>query len=1060
MKKITGSDLSYQLKCAYRKYKTHVYYDNYSQIQRYDLADFEFSNFSDESDKDFSQDNFDKYFEDLANELINNFDIIIEDILNNINVISFPKTLINDDKIDSINNMISNYYPPKDKVTKIHYFIDLPIEGHILGVLWILRLGYILDDKLYDHCYGNRINKSVLENLKKNKSSNFSPFLFEPYYKNYQSWRDKGLSGVYSLLKNNQNAIMLSLDFKDYYYRSLINFEDLFDYIKENKNNEDDSDICELDNNLNKFIQKVFEVYSDKFERKTLNKSFYPYEDIEFNNSFSELPMIPLGFLPSLIISNWNLQGFDQAILENVNPFYYGRYVDDVLIVLGSHKRNESLSKQFIQEITLKEVIQKYFTSDGVNPLNNILKYELNDNNKSSSVWKLYNQKIFNKDNYYHYENLQIQDNKLRIYKFHQGCSDAIIKNFRKNIYLNSSEFRLMHDFGSIFNSLEDNLYKIEYKDSINKLNDIKDVRINKFEISKLLTRLNLLSKNMVNDKIDNKLIDDILNAFKENILEFMILWEKLFSFLYINCPEDKLIDFINYILEVIDKLEVVINSNEYNYTYYLDLNKHNLGFKKDNFNESDNLKYSLLKFLNYSLLRTLSLKSFSDDIENVLININDKINNQKLPCNLKVDYSSKSDIIKYLFSLMQNNSLMKYPLCNSYYEFNENGYDLIKPNNKFVEHFFGIYPRFIKFNELILYEINKRIFFNNGNSNDTTFLFDDSYIKSANENYHRFNYGLDRNPNLFNIQPLSYNLLGNNISKVINIPGNKKRDYIKIGLLNTKLDYDNITKRLKNNPNLSHKRFDKIKLLINEAIKKKVELLVMPEMYIPYEWVNEIVKISKDHQMAIIFGVEPIVNEDDVGNYIMSSLPFVVNNKYFESLLVYRLKNHYAPEELKEYKRYDKKPISYDKNKYHLFIWNDIYIAPYYCFEIADIHARSIFKSCCDIVTVSEFNKDTKYFNNIAEALSRDLFCYCIKANTSEFGGTIILQPSSSESKYLVNLKGGDDEYIVTHNLNIKKLREDAIKNDEYIINSNFKPKPPGFNREKVKKRMGLNND
>lgn len=33
-------NLENQLKSAYRKYKNHVYYDNYSAIQRFDLAKF------------------------------------------------------------------------------------------------------------------------------------------------------------------------------------------------------------------------------------------------------------------------------------------------------------------------------------------------------------------------------------------------------------------------------------------------------------------------------------------------------------------------------------------------------------------------------------------------------------------------------------------------------------------------------------------------------------------------------------------------------------------------------------------------------------------------------------------------------------------------------------------------------------------------------------------------------------------------------------------------------------------------------------------------------------
>ena len=68
-----------------------------------------------------------------------------------------------------------------------------------------------------------------------------------------------------------------------------------------------------------------------------------------------------------------------------------------------------------------------------------------------------------------------------------------------------------------------------------------------------------------------------------------------------------------------------------------------------------------------------------------------------------------------------------------------------------------------------------------------------------------------------------------------------------------------------------------------------------------------------------------------------------------------------------------------------------------------------------------------------------------------------MIIQPSSSQDKYIINLKGGDDDYIVTCNLDIKKLREEAIKNDLYCEDSSLKPKPPGFNREIIRNRMNF---
>lgn len=1157
------SKLISQLKSAYRKYKTHIYYDNYSAIQRIKLANFELSNFD---DKKFTSDfdlEFHTFFKDFAERLVDDFENEVSCILNKIDVISVPKSFFssNQDKI------ISNYNETSYDVNKIHYFIDLPIEGHILGVLWILRCGYLLDDKLYDHCYGNRLNETLLSLLKEEHDewSDFSPFLFKPYYKNYQSWRDNGLNSVNSILNNNQNVLMLSLDFKDYYYRSLIDFDDLkkdINKIKENISDNNNKFDQEFDKNLNNFIEDVFKNYSNKFYRKIENKPLFKKNISIKSENYKNLPMIPLGFLPSLIIANWNLQGFDQAILEDVHPFYYGRYVDDILIVLGSHKKSDSFGKQHLEELNLTNFLKKYFTPNDENPFTYILHYvssndneenvsSNNDGENNQDILRVYNLPLFKEDpnSFYHYENLEIQKNKVKVYKFSHECSDSIIKNFKKEIYKNSSEFRLMHTVDYIADSLEDNIYKIDYEESINKLNGIKDVKINKFEISKLLSRLNHTSKNMYGEYIGDELISKVKSAFNGKNLEFMILWEKLFSFLYINGKNRDLIEFVKDILNDINLIEFCVgldskkgdikdeniketlkekcSNNNYNFFLY------SKNIEKEEYFDSTleikNLKRSLSYFLYSSLVRTLALKNrninfieLKEIFKNFECFISEKNWGMDILEEIGLEERMKSNIISYLFSSMQNNSLMKYPLQNTLdlcKNYDNKDYDLIKPNNKCCKLFHGIYPRFIKFNEFVFFNINNEIFYNENNSNNEqiskltnysssnnssenevmeesesvdSYLNDDSsegvmnnesddspkeeeknhfekYIYCSMKMYNKLNFNINSNNHLFDkIKSKCYaceNCQFDNIDKfdnidnvkILNIQSNKK-DSIKVGLINTQLFEENFISRLKNNPNLSYKRFDGIKKIINESIEKNVELLLMPEMYVPYEWIDDIVKISKDHQMGIIFGVEPILNNGKVGNYIMATLPFLVSNKYYESLLIYRIKNYYANNELNEFKKYDKKPIEYDKSKYHLLIWHDIYIAPYYCFEIADIHDRSIFKSCCDIVTVSEFNRDTLYFNNIAESLSRDLFCYCIKANTSEFGGTSIVQPSSSEIKYLVNLKGGDDDYIVTHELDIKKLREDAIKNDNYSNDSYFKPKPPGFEKSNVKNKMGFN--
>jgi len=1047
-----------QLKSSYRKYKTSIYYDSYSSIQRLKLADFETNPKIKGNDYEI-----DEIFETLAEIVVDEdeFNSLTENICGNIDVIAFPKNFNNNKNSDR--NIIKNFHNECREMDRLYYFIDLDVVGHIIGVLWILRCGYLLDDKLYKNCYGNRINKYLLEKLKNKHSDyymedmcyDFSPFLFKPYFKNYESWRDNGLDSVNNLLENKKNVIMFSMDLKEYYYRSLIDFkslkkdiDDTREYVNGLNDYEDNTSEyyqfnVEIDNRLTEFVKNVFCAYSNKFNRK------YKLKSLNKGNgkiNTKKHPMIPLGFSPSLIISNWYLQGFDQAILENVRPDYYGRYVDDILIVMGSHEKSKSHGSQQIEEKSFDELLEKYLTIGTDHPKVNIFsKEKINDKDYR---YRIYDQEFENsKSNKikYNYGGLEIQSDKLKSYYFSHKCSNAMIENFKNEIIKNSSEFRLMHPLNSIEKDFKKNLYKIDYKDSINKLGDINKVGINKFEISKILSRINWISCDTAN-YIDDELIDNILAAFEGKIFEYMTLWEKIFLLLLINNKYSELNDLIIFIQKRISNLQFTREDNSY--TYLLKNDK-----------DVNVVKKSLRKFLFSTLVRIFSLKNN--------FRVNNIIKNIKIRFKFDYEVNFTEDICNCLYSSMQNNSFMRYPLedlseiIEGIQSSSEFEYDLIKRENKSTSLFKGFcYPRFIKFHEFILHFINNEIFDGGYNLNHVDLAF---------ENYQKINFDKEhfRNPieneckldcSNFDNCPLSvYNNSQFKNLKIIKTWG-KTKESIKVGLLNTKLDTLDFKKRIMGNPNLLSERFDKIKNLINESIYKNVDLLVMPEMYIPYEWVEKIVKISKDHQMAIIFGVEPIEHGEGIGNYIMMSLPFIFNDKYLECGLVYRLKNHYSPEELKQFENYGKKVSGINNNEnnsYYMCIWNGIHIVPYYCYEIASLDDRSVFKSCCDIVTVSEFNKDTKYFNSIAKSLSRDLYCFCIKSNTSEYGGSCIIQPTKSETKFLINLKGGEDDYIVTQKLDIKELRENAVTSDLIDDDNIFKPKPPGFCRDIVWQRL-----
>lgn len=92
---------------------------------------------------------------------------------------------------------------------------------------------------------------------------------------------------------------------------------------------------------------------------------------------------------------------------------------------------------------------------------------------------------------------------------------------------------------------------------------------------------------------------------------------------------------------------------------------------------------------------------------------------------------------------------------------------------------------------------------------------------------------------------------------------------------------------------------------------------------------------------------------------------------------------------------------------------------------------------------------------------MSRDIHCYCIQINTSEYGDSRIVQPSKTDNKDIVRMKGGEDVSILTGVIDVKQLRYfqyykyKPIKEEE----CDFKPTPPQFNKQivhmKIDKRV-----
>lgn len=285
----------------------------------------------------------------------------------------------------------------------------------------------------------------------------------------------------------------------------------------------------------------------------------------------------------------------------------------------------------------------------------------------------------------------------------------------------------------------------------------------------------------------------------------------------------------------------------------------------------------------------------------------------------------------------------------------------------------------------------------------------------------------------------------------------------IQVALANIPVRDSDIQDSYLGKPDLSRKRLKPIANLLNDISKwrnsagEKIDLLVFPEVSIPYAWESMLVAWARKHRIGVVCGLEHRVTGGVAFNEVLAALPYRAANNHWACMPVRRLKRLYSPEEIFILTN-EGLTVPAAKDKYHLIQWRGTSFAIYNCYELASIEDRSLFKGKVDFVVGTEFNRDVHYFSNIVESAARDLHCYVIQVNGSQFGDSRVVSPSKMEKMNPLRIKGGDNLTFLTMNLDLKALRDHQRKGYGLQKESDvFKPTPPGFNQKDLLIRIGF---
>ncbi len=961
---------------AYRKLKGSVYLDKTVPFLRMRIAEYE------EYEEYDIDEKLTALYEAIQDE--NRWKNYENKILESIKVLTFPKKIRNKNEIEDTKSIvISNINGEDIEIEKYNNFIDMSVDGHILGILWILKIGYKIDEKLYENCYGNRLNENLMFDGQKTTAS---PNLFKPYFNQYESWRNNGLN-LAREKAGTKSLIITMLDLTRYYYNVEIS-EKIYDKMTADFCKDiDDLDIIKR---LNRFVYKVFETYSKKCGYKNAN-------------------ILPIGFLPANIIANQYLKDVDLMIDKVSDISYYGRYVDDMLLLMEiPDDEAPKLKKQILEKGN------QY-----------IFDYMIKRLSKENILGKNEDESFYLKN----YEKLVFQGEKFRFFYIDKDGYDTIIDKIHNDICKNTSEFNYIpetavEDFGT-------EILKIERDDSVNKLRSINKTTIDKYAMSKILGK-NILMSKFTERKIVEKFtksLEQILD-YKETLNNYT-LWESILNYYVINKYSKGIVHLSQVVFQAINHMDENTNKSE------------EYGYLKSN--EIENVGDSLIYYYLSCLTRSTAIfwgKDVDYTIEKTSIIFQGGKKYKKYDNLYNIEVIEKIREL-YCRSRMINKSLLPINIENFMEEIQPNvsveDNKNFLPLTQYME--YGLKNPYIKNNrkyapyilspfEILFGELLRSI--KNG---DRTLYSDQECVEIL---YRKYAENFGKNKGTILEKHISVQSFENEHS-MIKIESKSKKE-MHIAVANVKMNGDDIADILNDKTRDVSNRCKEIGRILNEAIHNHVDLLVFPEAYIPLEYLEILQKKSAKHNMVIIGGIEHIKHEHLVYNLTTTILPIKVKETSY-AVPFFHQKRYFSPRELKDVEKVGCEPAK--GQKHTLFEWNGIKFVTYCCYELTSIKLRQTFQGQADILCGVEWNKDTHYFGNIMEALSRDMYCYCVQANMSEYGDSRIVQPTKKDYANILRVKGGENVSVLIFTVDIERLRK-CRKGLE--ISGPFKPLPAGW--------------
>ncbi|ASV98999.1 RNA-directed DNA polymerase [Paraburkholderia aromaticivorans] len=943
---------------------------------------------------------------------------------------------------------------------------DFPVDAHVISALWINMIGHKFDACLDDSCYGARL-KRVRNDEELDKAAGKLFHItavgsFFPYFQPYQRWRGDGLRAIRGELDEDRNVIAVSLDLKSYYHSidpSIISSDKFLEAIGLNGA----QSLSECEKEFTGQIAWLLKTWSKKASKFSTNLA----------SCKDAIPGgLVIGLTVARIVSNVILHRWDALIREKVTPIHYGRYIDDMFLVLRDSGTISDASQlmKFLQNRLGKDCL---FRESG-----------------DSGAWVIQQGEECQGKSL-----IRLQPEKQKLFVLQGQAGKDLLDSIEKEIYQLSSEHRLMPSPDQLESSTAARVLSAagntaEQADTLRKADGLTIRRLSwslqlrhvetlardlppkawekqrkefyQFAHNHILRPDNLFAHYpylprllgfaiTLNEWAQAEAVVKRAFASIDQLAKHVISGSKI-AINGMECLATEPIwqyvkgsltwSFVDSAAKSYDPESLSSNNKSSKVSQLAKLFFQQLFQEMLNFRDVLEFDFGAGDFYSKAPLLAISdlakkpyKKILAGGSSSVLLGkVGKKENNNIFNEFVRADLLDAAELIKFLKS-SRSRRLQNIGLKD-------------RKTESLIPYFFPTRP----YTPSEIAELAPECVGMNPLLQDRPSVTWAKYVRALR--------GVWVKPTLLaSQQDVEQSPKSGRKFSTVRIGTNRKKDVI-VAITNVLTPDSAWSAAACGKPELSLDRYSRIAGLVNQAIelRPKPDYVLFPELSLPLQWVSSVANRLSGSGISLIAGTEYRHKKND---RILSEVCLELSDNrlgFPSSVRIWQPKLQPAVGEDREltskfgkrwfYEEKSEKPVK------PVYIHDGFHFGLLVCSELQNSKERIKFQGAVDALMVLSWNQDLDTFSALIEATALDVHAFTVLVNNRKYGDSRVRSPAKeSFLRDLARLRGGDNDFCVAVKLDIETLRKFQSRAKRWPESDDpFKPVPEGFRMRKTR--------